>query len=361
MSYSEELDFVTKAPDERFPEFLFNPSFNDFGDNYYQQSKSENDAKEIRGLRRKYSNFFDYIDAIRIYNRYMDKMIEKYGGIKIIKNCIKEDLISDYIPPKPKLKMNRRNKEFLRCGIIPSRVLIKERPSAEEYKELARKMQPTATGQTVEDYDPYAKLPKSVEKAVKLAAKKFEQKQRLENMYCSTGTDNGSDFIVEYLNNASKGHYTTIGEYKEESILDIVKDEERRSMIPEEILMAEENYAANKTRVVNGRLVYAREQEKIELMENLYQAGIDVLGVFRKNMDRKTVKMVRSRIGLDDDERYMTKKELRQYKKRMKQERKRMEKRRDNDRILSETLLANKIDLGRSGDSMNLRLSDLLR
>ena len=46
MSYSEELDFVTKAPDERFPEFLFNPSFNDFGDNYYQQSKSENDAKE---------------------------------------------------------------------------------------------------------------------------------------------------------------------------------------------------------------------------------------------------------------------------------------------------------------------------
>ena len=78
-------------------------------------------------------------------------------------------------------------------------------------------------------------------------------------------------------------------------------------------------------------------------------------------MDKKTVKLIRSRVGLEDDTRYMTKKELRNYKKRMKQERKRMEKRRDNDRILSETLLANKIDIGRSGDSMNLRLSDLLR
>lgn len=361
MSYSDELEFVAKAPDERFPDFLFNPSFNDYGDNYYQRSKSENDAREIRGLRRKYSNFFDYIDAVRVYNRYMDKMVEKYGSIRIIKNCLMEDLMPDYIPPKPKLKMNRRNKEYLRCGIIPSRVVMRDRLDSDEYKDLSRKMMPNATGETVDDYDPYAKLPKSIEKAVRIANKKFEQKHRLENMYCSTGTDNGADFIVEYLNNASKGHYNSVGEYKEESLLDIVREEERRSMIPEEILQAEENYAANKTRVVNGRLVYAKEQEKLELYEKLYNAGFDVLGVFRKNMDKKTVKLIRSKMGVEDDQRYMTKKELKRYKKRMKEERKRMEKRRDNDRILSQTLLSNKIDISKSGDSINLRLSDLLR
>ena len=35
-SYEEELDFVKESDDSLYPDFLFNPLFNDFEDNYYE-------------------------------------------------------------------------------------------------------------------------------------------------------------------------------------------------------------------------------------------------------------------------------------------------------------------------------------
>ena len=90
MGYREELGFISSVPDDEFPDFLFNPIYNNFGDEYYQLGISENPLViKARSIRHKYSDFFSYMQALEDYNDYMKLLEEKYGGLSIIKNAIK--------------------------------------------------------------------------------------------------------------------------------------------------------------------------------------------------------------------------------------------------------------------------------
>ena len=93
-------------------------------------------------------------------------------------------------------------------------------------------------------------------------------------------------------------------------------------------------------------------------MKDLYGIGIDVIGTYGKSMNKQAVKMLRSTIG---DTEPMTKKELKKLKKKMKRDRELIERRRDNDRLLEKTLLSNKFDFSRTGETLQFRLKDLYR
>ena len=358
-SYEQELQFVKDADDDLFPNFLFNPVFNDFEDNYYSKSMANDELiTMVKKLRRRYSNFFDWVDAMEIYYEYMDMLADKYGGKRVVKNAVKVDALPEPYPSKPKLKNTRKNKQYMRSGVVPTRKIDVEPLSDEEMLAVARQAFPEATGENVNEEDSQKKLPKDMRKRVEKMQAVIAGRNRKQNLYRSVGNNSGTDFIVEYLNQAKRGIYDHSGYYKGDdamSVLEIVKESDRIANTLPELL---EDEMKSQTEIVNGKLVKRSEYEKLEIYKELFSEGIDIIGNFGKSMSKQSVKMVRSHIG---DTEPASKKELKKIEKRTKKERKQLEKRMDSDALLSKALLGNKFAFQHDGTNLSFRLKDVYR
>jgi len=378
--YEKSLEPVKVAADNNFPDFLFNPVYNEFGDNYYQIGISSDPLViKARSLRRKYSNYFDYVQAMEVYNDYMELLSEKYGGKSIIKNTLKarrkaeysnnydeveayETLFDDIIPDKPELKNKKKNREFLRAGVMLSNQTEGESLPEESIKESAEDLFGNPSGINIDEMDIFNKPPKRIRKSLERASCKIAAKQRKENLFSKFGNNSGADFIVEYMNNASKGYYDNKGTYKERSLKEIVKEEERRLSMPPELY--EDEMTADISTISSfgsssNRMVKKSELAQIEIAKELYSIGIDVTGNMSKNMDKKAVKAVRRFIGVEENF-PMSKKELKNLKKQQKKENRRLNEQQDNDRLLRDTLLKNKFSFDKNGSSLNFRLRDTM-
>lgn len=105
-------------------DFLFEVYVVDFGDNYHRTDDEPSSELEraARKIRRRYKNIHDYIDALAVYREYMAYMMLRHGGPDLFKIKLREDLIPDFIPPKPRMKNTPFNKTILKKGIVLSRV-----------------------------------------------------------------------------------------------------------------------------------------------------------------------------------------------------------------------------------------------
>ena len=363
MGYREELQFVINSNKDIFPDFLFTPLFNDFGEECYQNGLSEDPrVKEAQKIRHKYKNYFDYINATMAYNDYMNHLVEKYGSLSIIKNSRKVGMFDDFVPPKPKLKKNRTNKEFLRSKIIPSRKIELEF-DGDTIRQIANELYPLDRSaiQTIDEINRFQKPDKKTRKLNQKAIQQIAGLDRRNNLYRSSSTNNGVDFIIEYMNQTSKGFYDEKGERKEYSISEILKEERRKYGIPEELLIDEMN--PNTSVVIHNRLVSRTEQQRIDILTELYKIGINLLDS-SKLMDKNSVKMIKKQAGdydeLDDPS-LMNKKELKRFKKRKKKEQEALLKRQDNDRILTKSLLSNRFNFESKGNNISFKLRDLYK
>ena len=358
-SYEDELGFVKEADDDLFPSFLFNPLFNDFNDNYYKNSFANDELiTMVKRLRRRYSNFFDWVDAMEIYNEYMDIILDKYGSMRVVQNALKNGTMEDPIPSKPKLKNTKRNRQFMRSGIAPSRQVGVEPLSDDELIVIARQSIPDAMGENILEENSRKDLPKKLRKRLHAMSDNMAGQNRKRNLYRSVVNNHGTDFIVEYLNQTKRGIYDHSGHATNDenmSLMDIVREQERIDETRPEFL---DNEFGNETSIVNGRLVRRKDYERMEIYKELYSAGIDVIGNFGKSMDKRAVKMVRSYIG---DTEPSSKKELKKLKKRMKKDQERIERRRDSNALLEQTLLGNKFSFNENEDSLTFRLKDIYR
>lgn len=362
-NYADELDFVRESDDNLYPTFLFNPMYNDFGDNYYSQSFVNDElTTKVKRLRRRYNDYFDYLDALDTYDEYMDLLIDKYGSKRVIKNAAEADLLQDPLPAKPKLKNTRKNRQFQRAGSVPSRKIDIEPVGKEEMIAIARQLFPNQTGESVTEDDNDKKIPKELKKKLRRIEQQLAGKDRKRNLYRATGINHGTDFIVEYLNQTKRGVYNSSGQKDDansKSLYDMVKEDERRKYIRDEILEDEE--MLDTSEIVNGRLVNRRTHQQMEIYKELAMGGIDVLGNFGKGMTRKAQKMIRSQIGESEP---LTKKEMKKIKKRSRKEKERIQRRRDSNRLLEQTLLGNKLDkfdFNSNDKSLSFRLKDIYR
>lgn len=98
----------------------------DFGDNYHRLSDEPSTEleREARKIRRKYKNIAEYMNALAVYREYMALLALKHGGPELFKIKLKNDLIEDFVPPKPTLKKNKINKLLLKKKIIVSRAKV---------------------------------------------------------------------------------------------------------------------------------------------------------------------------------------------------------------------------------------------
>ena len=360
--YGELFEAVKDTDDSMWPDWLFNPTFNDFDDNYYAQSFVEDETTAmVKKLKHRYNDFFEWVDALEIYNEYMSIMIEKYGSLRVIKNALEVDMMDDPIPAKPKLKNNRKNRQFLRAGTIPSRRDPELAIDSDEMLAIARQTFPNRMGEDVDEELSNHKPPKEIRKRLSEIQKTIDGEERRRNLYRSVGNNSGVDFITAYLNNTTKGIYDSSGnnvEDKDQSLADIVKEMERVKNTRPELLEDETMY---RTTVVGNRLVSRLEIERTEVYKELYQEGFDILhSLGRSGLDKKSVKMIRSQIGATEP---MTKKELKKMKKRAKKDQDRIQRRADASSLLEKTLLGNRLDVSRkdSNGNISLRLRDLYR
>lgn len=359
MGYNDELEFVANSPDNIFPDYLFNPMTNDFDEDYYAKGVSNDPLiMKAKSIRRKYSNYFDYIDAINLYNEYIDLLIDKYGSWSLIKNSYKVGMLDEILPPKPRLKRNRKNKEYMRAGIIPSRKYNEAIIEDVDILNAAREAFPNEFGQDITEDAAFEKPKKANRKILKKMKEELSAKTRRKNLYSTVGNNRGTDFIIEYFNQVNRGGYNEEGEYKEKSISEIYKDQEDSLLIPD--ILMDDALLSNTPIIVGGRYVKRSEIAQIELLKELYENGIDLIGAKSKSMDRTAVKLLRRQLGAYDSG-PMTKKELKKWKKKGKDEKRRLERQTDADSNLERILLKNKISFANKGNSINFRLRDIYR
>lgn len=105
----------------------FEPEFNDFDDGYNDlPSENAMDMQSVRSIKKKYIKYAPYLKAVETYNNYMESLIEKYGGNKQFGLAVLLGKVREYIPLRPKLHLNKRNKMYLKMKIDPQMLTKKE-------------------------------------------------------------------------------------------------------------------------------------------------------------------------------------------------------------------------------------------
>ena len=86
---------IVKAPNENFPDFIWSPVQNDFSDEFHKDNhqyislglgliKIENGGEimdSVKKLKNRYKDYFEYLDAVAIWDRYYDFIEETYGSL----------------------------------------------------------------------------------------------------------------------------------------------------------------------------------------------------------------------------------------------------------------------------------------
>lgn len=101
------------------PSFI--PRIHDFGDDYHLPDVDEDNEAlpmvQVKKIRRRYQNWFDYLDACNLYDEYVTQLKNKYGGDTQFKLAMLMGQVREYIPNYPQLKKNRRNRYYYKNRI----------------------------------------------------------------------------------------------------------------------------------------------------------------------------------------------------------------------------------------------------
>lgn len=94
----------------------------DFGDNYHRLATDPSSDLErgARRIRRRYKNIAEYMNALSIYNEYMEILVAKHGGSQLFGIKNRYDLIEEFVPPKPRMRNTMTNKFILKNRIMLS-------------------------------------------------------------------------------------------------------------------------------------------------------------------------------------------------------------------------------------------------
>ena len=100
---------------------IYRPRIHDFGDEYHLPDVDTDDGlpmTKVKKIRRKYQNWFDYVDAVNLYDEYLDNLCAKYGGENKFKLAMLLGQVHEYLPNYPTLKKSKRNR-YYRKNRIP--------------------------------------------------------------------------------------------------------------------------------------------------------------------------------------------------------------------------------------------------
>lgn len=112
----------------------FEPQINDFEDDYNlpdaEEAVSGSLLEKVKQIRRRYANWFEYVDACQLYDQYMEDLIDKYGGKNNFKLALLLKQVREFIPNYPELRKTKKNRYYVKHRV--SRPLVVSEPSFEK-------------------------------------------------------------------------------------------------------------------------------------------------------------------------------------------------------------------------------------
>ena len=353
----ETLQIAELAPDELFPDFLWEVQLNSYeNDDYKLRGTCENpNVLKAYTIRRKYSSYWDYVDAMEAYIDYAQYIESAYGSFEMMKNAADQGISTIYIPKKPKLTNKKTNKNLLRSGFIPSRIEDDFIPDSEIINSAIDKISPNEISHS-ESYE----LPKRI---AKLHAKEEDDKirsARVGSIYArnSTGNMQGMDAIISFLNSANTDDIESRGKTAS-SFSEEMESLHEFDYIPEEIL--EDMFAPKTSYISSSFLMNPEKKRQQEILEVLVRSGYNFLDKSATaGMDKDAVRAVTKKYSsYSESTEDLTPKQIKKLKKKEAKRRKQSKERLIGDRRLQDALLRNRAHFSRD-DNLNFRLCDVI-
>ena len=352
----ESLQIAELAPDELFPDFLWEVQLNLYeNDDYKLRGTCENpNVLKAYTIRRKYSNYWDYIDAMEAYIDYAEYIESAYGSFEMMKNAADQGMSTVYIPKKPKLTNKKENKNLLKSGFIPSRIEEDFIPDSEIINEAIDRIR----SNEISDDKKY-ELPKRIIKIHNLAQDDKVKSARINSIYArnSGGNLQGMDAIINFLNSANDTDIETRGKTAS-SFSEEMENLHEFDYVPQEII--DDMFAPKTTFISSSFLMNPEKKRQQEILEALVKSGYNFLDkAATAGMDKDAVRAVtRKYYNYSENTENLTPKQIKKLKKKEAKRRKKSNERLIGDRRLQDALLRNRAHFSRD-DNLNFRLADI--
>lgn len=359
---------IKATPNDRFPEFLWEPSQNSFSPDGYDDPHSyiimglgkvkvENGTeimKSVSQLKNRYKNYFDYIDALEVWQRYHDFIVETYGSFKFFEELVENDDVAFPLKKRPKLKNAKANKHLLEIDVPVSRIDRSQGVSDEVLIKLGAEMPPQLT--IYEDYYEYTEYLAKFNKAEEL---RLQRNSRIKGFRKTTsvGSPEG-EAILNYLS----GELSTAIDYgsaRNRPLSDDIEAFHEYDGYGEEL--KNELLGLRSSIKIDPNYGYLVEtghmDDEMDVYKELASAGWDVGQMIQNSsMDKKSVKLITNAIGVD--EHISSKKAKKMKKKRMKAERKLYEQLSSDENVRS-ILTKNKITFSPEDNMISFTAKDV--
>ena len=360
---------VYKAPDENFPGFLWEPVQNDFTDEGFEDNHKYidmglGDVEEENGteimqsicrLRNRYKNYFDYIDALDIWQRYYDFVEDTYGSFDFFAEMVEQGNISFPLKRKPKLKNAKKNRHLLEINVPISRINREDGLTDEQIKELGEELP-----EQLEIYEDYYEYITQLAKFNKKEEQRMERESRVRNYRKTSaiGTPE-ANAIMDYLSgNISQDNYGISRNrpladdivafheydgYDEDLKRDLMGLRKEIKMDPDYKILCE----------------YGQDRDTFEVYSALASAGYDVKGmVDSSTMDRKAVKLIQKAAPTMMED--LSPKKRKKMEKRRKKKDKELTERLYANEVVRNTLTKNRISFDAEENMMSFTLKDIM-
>jgi len=361
---SEEYDSIRNVPDNRFPNFLFNPIRNVFENDIYDKTFDESNPAVIRAhsIRGKTKNLDRYLSDVEAYDNYMHYLAETEAGgdIHLLENFISsdEDENTFYLPIKPRLKKNSPAYEMLKLGIRPS--VRTELPDYDEIIEFTEAQNPAL--QHIDErvpYDPTKRPSKEIRKEVRKVFETAARNNRIRGLYSGESVNDSLELLRGFISNYGATAYDAEGaKYGELSISEMIKMESNEKYD----IGINKDPLDTKVKVAhNGRIVSNREERNLEIMKILYQAsGIETaFDVSKgKGMRKSAVKLAMREVGIVDP---VGKDDVKKFKKKEKKRKQMLQANLRGNQEIARTLSRNRFNFDDNDDILAMNLGELFR
>lgn len=363
---------IHKAPNENFPDFLWEPAQNDFNENGFTDThkyidmglgKTEvvNGAEimdSIKDLKNRYKDYFDYIDALDTWNRYYDFIEDTYGSFEFFIELVENGQCAVPYKRRPKLSKAKKNRHLLEITVPISRINRAEGLTDAQIKQLAQELPDQL--EIYEDYYEYTTLLADLNKGEE---KRLQRENRIRNYRKTSSVDTGGGFnpdaLMSYINGDTDSTNYGANLWTKPLSEDIDAfheydgyDEDLRN----DMLGLRTNHYIDMSYGIH--MESGQTADDIDVYSELAKNGYDV-GIMMKNssMDRKAVKMITRSVGIDEE--LSAKKAKKIKKKRIKAERKLYEHLSSNEGVRN-ILTKNKITFSPEDNMLSFTLKDII-
>lgn len=355
----ETLSLVDGVDNKVFPEFIWEPQINDFVNDDYRIRGSCTNPQVIKAysIRRKYNDYWDYIDALESYMEFVKYADAVYGSFEMMRNAARLGIKIISIPSFPKLSNKKKNRVLLEGGFMPSRVDDELEVDSERKERVISEIKSVDVCDD-EDY----RIPKINFKLQEKAIKKQTRSARVGSIFAYNSQSNLSfDAIINFLNSPNQDQFESRGGDSSSSMMDKINNLHENDYIDEEIL-SDSLTPQHVGVIANGAFIKTADERQIKIIETLEREGFNFLNSTAASaLDKHAVRMLTKKLNRPTDEvdySQLSKKEIKKLKKKEAKRRKRAREQLIGDRRIQETLLRNKIHIG-TDEMTSFRFADV--